>query len=140
MMKKTLVISVLTSGLLLAASSGFAADEVTTQEQAKVQNQVEEQVQVKDQVQKKERIYGSQLMTPQERVEHRKKLRSAKTAEERERIRAEHHEAMKIRAQERGVTLPDAPPERGMGMGTGSGARLRDGSGPSGGSGQNRGR
>jgi hypothetical protein len=134
MMKKTLVMSVLTSGLLLAASPGFAAEEVTAQEQVK------EQVQVKDQAQKKEQIYGSQMMTSQERVEHRKKIRAAKTAEERERIRAEHHEAMKIRAQERGVTLPDVPPERGTRTGTGSGARLRDGSGPSGGSGQNRGR
>ena len=140
MMKRTLVMSVLTSGLLLAASASYAADEVIAQEQVKVQEQVKEQVQVKDQVQKKEQIYGSQMMTSQERTEHRNKLRAAKTTEERERIRAEHHEAMKIRAQERGVALPDAPPERGTGMGAGSGARLRDSSGPSGGNGQNRGR
>jgi len=140
MMKKTFVISVLTSGLLLVASSGFAADELTTQDQVKVQNQAKEQVQVKDQVQKNEKIYGSQMMTSQERMEHRKKLRSAKTAEERQRVRAEHHEAMKIRAQERGVTLPDVPPAGGMGMGAGSDTRLRDGSGPNGSSGQNRGR
>jgi hypothetical protein len=116
MMKRTLVMSVLTSGLLLAASSSYAADEMTTQEPVKVQ------LQTKDQVQKKEQIYGSQMMTSQERVEQRKKMRAAKTTEDRERIRAEHHEAMKMRAQERGVTLPDTPPDGGMRMGAGSGS------------------
>ena len=116
MMKRTLVMSVLTSGLLLAASSSYATDEMTTQEPVKVQ------LQTKDQVQKKEQIYGSQMMTSQERVEQRKKMRAAKTTEDRERIRAEHHEAMKMRAQERGVTLPDTPPDGGMGMGAGSGS------------------
>jgi len=67
-------------------------------------------------------IYGSQLMTVQERAEHRNKMRAAKTAEERERIRAEHHEQMKVRAKERGVTLPDVPPAgRGPGAGPGPG-------------------
>lgn len=112
MMKRTLVMSVLTSGLLMAVSSGFAADEIAVQEQVKEQTQAKEQVQAKEKVQKNEQVYGSQMMTSQERIEHRKKMRAAKTAEERERIRAEHHEAMKIRAQERGVTLPDAVPER----------------------------
>ena len=116
MMKRTLVMSVLTSGLLLAASSSYATDEMTTQEPVKVQ------LQTKDQVQKKEQIYGSQMMTSQERVEQRKKMRAAKTTEDRERIRAEHHEAMKMRAQERGVNLPDTPPDGGMGMGAGSGS------------------
>ena len=116
MMKRALVMSVLTSGLLLAASSSYATDEMTTQEPVKVQ------LQTKDQVQKKEQIYGSQMMTSQERVEQRKKMRAAKTTEDRERIRAEHHEAMKMRAQERGVTLPDTPPDGGMGMGAGSGS------------------
>ncbi len=76
------------------------------------------------------------MMTSQERVEQRKKMRAAKTTEDRERIRAEHHEAMKIRAQERGVKLPDAPPEGGMGMGPGSGG----GAGLGTGSGRNRGK
>lgn len=126
-MKRTLLMSVLTSGLLLVASSSYAADAVNTQETAREQEQIKEKVQVKDEAQKKEQIYGSQMMTAQERVEHRTKMRTAKTAEERERIRAEHHEAMKIRARERGVTLPDAPPERGVRMGIGAGSG--DGSG-----------
>ena len=58
-------------------------------------------------------IYGSQIMTPQERAEHRDRMRAARTAEEREQVRAEHHERMVERAKERGVTLPDEPPMRG---------------------------
>ena len=65
--------------------------------------------------QKQEWIYGSQLMTRQERSEHRAKMRAAKTPEEREQIRKEHHERMKERARERGVTLPDEPPDGGGG-------------------------
>ncbi len=62
-------------------------------------------------------IYGSELMTAQERTEHRDRMRAAKTPEEREQIRAEHHERMQARAKERGVTLPDQPPmRRGPGM------------------------
>lgn len=62
-------------------------------------------------------VYGSQLMTNQERIEHRNKLRAAKTAEEREQIRLQHHEQMQQRAKEQGVTLPDTPPARGRGQG-----------------------
>lgn len=39
-------------------------------------------------------IYGSQMMTQQERIEHRNRMRAAKTLEEREQIRAEQHEQM----------------------------------------------
>lgn len=66
-------------------------------------------------------IYGSQLMTPQERRDYRLRMRNAKTADERNSIRLEHHEAMKARAAERGLSLPDAPPARGAGMGPGGG-------------------
>jgi hypothetical protein len=62
-------------------------------------------------------IYGSQLMTNQERIEHRNQLRAAKSAEEREQIRLRHHEQMQLRAKERGVALPDTPPAQGGGMG-----------------------
>lgn len=92
--------------------------------------------------QTQERIYGSQLMTQQERNEHRAQMRQAKTPEERERIRAEHHERMKERARERGITLPDVPPAtpgRGMGQGgmgqggMGQGGMGQGGMGPGGG-------
>jgi hypothetical protein len=69
-------------------------------------------------------IYGSQLMTQQERTAYRSQMRQAKTAEERERLRLEHHRQMQARAQERGVTLPNEPPpapRHGMGMGPGGG-------------------
>lgn len=64
-------------------------------------------------------IYGSQLMTKQERIEHRNKLRAAKTVEERDQVRLQHHEQMQLRAKEKGVTLPDAPPATGGGQGRG---------------------
>ena len=77
-----------------------------------------------------DRIYGSQLMTRQERSDYRDRMRNAKTAEEREAIRAENHKLMSERAKERGVTLPDEPPAAGMGGGMGRGM------GPGGGMGQ----
>lgn len=74
-----------------------------------------------DETQAKESVYGSQLMTQKERTEYRSKMRDAKSAKEREKIRAEHHEQMKVRAKEKGVTIPDEPPARGKGMGMGAG-------------------
>lgn len=76
-------------------------------------------------------IYGSQMMTTQERQAYRERMRTAKTVEERERIRQEHHEQMVVRARERGITLPDQPPVRGGGMGPGPGPG--PGRGPGGG-------
>jgi hypothetical protein len=81
------------------------------------------------QSQTQDRIYGSQLMTSEERDAYRAKMRAAKTQAERNRIRADHHDAMQARAKERGVTLPDRPPasaraaprSQGNGMGPGSG-------------------
>lgn len=82
-----------------------------------------------------EQIYGSQLMTTQERMEHRQNLQSASSEDERERIRQEHHERMKIRAREKGVSLPDEMPARGKGMGQGMGNGQGRGMGPGDGSG-----
>lgn len=86
-----------------------------------------------DMTRDQDHIYGSQLMTQQERNEHRAKMREAKTAEERERIRAEHHKQMQERARERGITLPDEPPampsHRGMGSGGGMGGGMGSGGG-----------
>lgn len=74
-----------------------------------------------------EPIYGSQMMTNQERMEQRTKMNAAKTAQEREQVRLEHHEQMQLRAKERGLSLPDTPPAQGAGM--------RQGMGPGGGMG-----
>lgn len=62
-------------------------------------------------------VYGHQLMTDQERLEYRNKMRSFKTQKERDEFRAEHHKLMQDRAKEKGVTLPDEPPMRRGGMG-----------------------
>lgn len=83
-------------------------------------------------------IYGSQLMTNQERMEHRTKMNAAKTVQEREQVRLEHHEQMQLRAKERGVTLPDTPPAQGRGMrqGMGAGGGMGSGGGMGGGRGR----
>ena len=84
-------------------------------------------------LQQSDRIYGSQLMTGQERAEHRSRMLSAGSAEEREQIRREHHEKMRLRAEERGMLLPDEPPARGRGMGRQGGVtRFYDGAMPAG--------
>ena len=81
------------------------------------------------QTQKQETIYGSQLMTQKERREYRLKMREAKTVEQREQIRAEHHKLMQERAKERGVKLPDVPPAQGMHQGIGPGGGMGPGGG-----------
>jgi hypothetical protein len=78
-----------------------------------------------------ETVFGSQLMTQQERNEHRLRMQSANTAAERETVRAEHHERMLERARQQGVTLPETPPAQGTGRGMGGGR----GTGPGGGMG-----
>ncbi len=74
-------------------------------------------------------IFGSQLMTQQERTEYLMKMRSAKTPAEQERIRSEHHQRMLERAKARGLTLPGEPPARGGAMGQG-GRGMGPGGGP----------
>ncbi|MDX9709196.1 MAG: hypothetical protein RBT64_06545 [Trichloromonas sp.] len=80
-----------------------------------------EQVQTREETQVREEVYGSQLMSPEERNAYQTRMRAAENGEERERIRAEHHERMKIRAREQGLSLPDEPPAHGMHKGMGSG-------------------
>lgn len=110
------LLALVATGVMLPT---LAAEQTRTKDQAQAPDQIRDQD-----------IYGSRLMTVQERNEYRKRMREAKTMEERERIRGEHHEQMKVRAKERGVTLPDEPPAgRGPGMGPGPG----DGMGPGGG-------
>ncbi len=61
---------------------------------------------------------GSQLMTPQERAEHRAKMQSLPPAE-REAYRAQHHEKMKKRAAAQGKTVPNQPTPGGLHPGLG---------------------
>lgn len=107
MMKRMLTAFTLAAALPLSSGLGWAADPEPAQEKAPMQ--------------KEEQVYGSQLITPQERAEHRAKMRAAKTAEEREQIRKEQHKLMQERAKARGLTLPDEPPAMGGGMGPGGG-------------------
>ena len=83
-----------------------------------------------DQAQAQVQIYGSQLMTAAERTEYQSKMRALKTDKERDAFRLDHHDKMKVRAAEKGVTLPSTPPavgagpkpNSGLGVGTGMGA------------------
>ncbi|UUC91647.1 MULTISPECIES: hypothetical protein [Comamonas] len=89
-----MITSVITAALSVSVGAAFAADQ-------------------------QEPIYGSQLMTEQERNEYRIKMRAAATVQEKEQIRKEHHERMKERAKAQGIKLADEPPVRGGGMGPG---------------------
>ena len=64
-------------------------------------------------------MYGYQLMTEQERAEHRATMRSFNTEAEREAYRRQHHEMMQERARAQGVSLPDEPMPKGQGRGQG---------------------
>lgn len=99
MKRKMLVLTTLVSALSVFAGT------VVAQNQAPVQD----------------RVYGSQLMTQQERFEYHNRLRAARTAQERNQIRNEHHQQMRARARAQGMQLPDMPPARGGGMGPGRG-------------------
>lgn len=82
---------------------------------------------------KSEPIYGYRMMSDQERNDYREKMRSARSAGERQSIRDEHRKQMQSRAKERGVTMPDTP--RGPGAGIGPGAGMGPGPGMSPGAG-----
>jgi len=58
---------------------------------AMAQEQESEQEQEMEHEREREQVYGSQLMTKQERLEYSKKMREAASEQERETIRAEHH-------------------------------------------------
>jgi len=109
MIKRTVIVSVVVGIVSLLPALSMAAEQERTQVQTQMQHQEQEQ------------IYGSQLMTQEEMAEHRAKMRSLKTNEERQAYRLEHHKMMQERAKEQGITLPDEPPAMGGGMGMGSG-------------------
>jgi hypothetical protein len=87
-----------------------------------------------------QQVYGWQLMTAEERAKHRQTMRSLNTFEEREAYRLEHHKMMQQRAHEKGITLPDAPMQRGKGMGPGGGRGMGPGMGKGVGSGNQQGK
>ena len=79
--------------------------------------------------QEPERVYGSELMTPQERSAYQDHMRALKTQQEHDAYRMEHHKEMQKRAKAQGKTLPDMPPP-GRGPGTGPGMGQGKGTGP----------
>ena len=109
-MKHRTIVSGLAAMLLLTAGVVVAADQERDRER--------DQKQIKTQ-----QTTGSQLMTDEERQEHRAKMQDAGSKEEREKIRAEHHEEMQERAREQGRTIPDKPRGGGMGGVVGGGRR-----------------
>lgn len=115
---KHLTLTLAATAMTMAiGGQSIAADQVKDRVQTETQTQTQSQLQVQDQ----ERIYGSQLMTEQERNEYRNQMRALKTEQEREAFRKEHHEKMKVRAKAQGAALPDEPPAQGKGMGPGLG-------------------
>jgi hypothetical protein len=82
-----------------------------------------------DQAQAQVQIYGSQLMSPAERTEYQTKMRALKTDKERDAFRLDHHDKMKVRAAEKGVTLPNSPPAAGTGPKATTGQGVGPGSG-----------
>jgi 1,2-phenylacetyl-CoA epoxidase catalytic subunit len=114
-MKRALICSTVIAALFsTAASVAIATDK--DRDQGRLQAQ--------------DRVYGSQLMTRQERNEYDALMNAAKTGKERDQIRQAHQEQMKERAKQRGVTLPDETPAYGKTQGMGSGGGM---GGPGGG-------
>jgi hypothetical protein len=83
-----------------------------------------------------ETIFGQHMMTQQEMADHRARMHAAKTPEEREKVRQEHHQQMVERAKQRGIALPEQPMGppvgAGQGMGKGMGMGMGRGMGPPG--------
>lgn len=98
-MKKSLLASMVVTGLALVMNCSLAANVQTDSKSASTPP-----------------MYGSQLMTPAERAEQHNKMCAAKTDEEREQIRKEHHDRMQERAKAKGVTLPEMPMNKNMGQ------------------------
>ena len=94
MLKKILTIAILLNAL--PASTSWSIEEMWARDQTA------------EQAREREHIYGSELMTEQERTEYLMKMHAAPNAEEREKIRSEHHALMQARARARGVTLPES--------------------------------
>ena len=119
--KRSVLITCSTCIFFCITAIAFADDQ--DQLKTKIQEQTLEQIKKQDQA--RDRIYGSQLMTKQERAEYNAHMRNKKTQQEREAYRFEHHNKMQERARERGLELSDTPPQ----MGEGKGKRMNTGGG-----------
>ena len=97
-----LAVMLLAGGLLATGHSALAQPGDRDQEQQRQRDQ----------------IYGSQLMTEQERNEYRDKMRSMHTEQDRAALREQHHEEMRKRAQSMGMELPEQVPDAAGKKGT----------------------
>jgi len=111
--------------LILFSGSLYAADKDQDRDRVRDQDKDVQQLQDQDRdqtrLQDKDMIYGYDLMTVQERTQYHNKMRSLKTEQERTAFRQEHHQQMTVRAKERGVTIPEIPPQRMMNQNMGGG-------------------
>lgn len=116
-MKKSLVITAIATFLVLSNGSVIAEEKAMSKDKLQTTTQ--------------ETVRGSQLMTQEEREEFRNKMRSATSAEERQKIQKEHHERMRARAKERHLKMSEEPPFDGMrgNMRDGTGAGMGQGGG-----------
>jgi len=101
-------------GAVLAVAVLIPGSAVLAQEEGKPL-QAQEQMQTQEQA--REQVYGWELMTEEERLQHQEKMRTMTTEEERNRYQQEHHEKMQERAKQQGVELPAGPMPHGKGMG-----------------------
>ena len=99
-----IIISVSTAAVMLAAAMDTAGQQ-QTQQRDQVQSRTQERSG------KREIIPGSELMTSKEREDYRRRYAAAKTEADKEKVRADHIEAMQERARVRGLQLvvPAAP-------------------------------
>ena len=84
MMKRTLIMSTLAATLFLTTGLATAADP--------------------------QQVYGGPLMTQQEMYEFHGRMRNARTPQERDQIRNQHHQLMQARAKAQGYSIPELPP------------------------------
>lgn len=100
----------------LAAGFATASSIAVGDEQTQNREQTRQQIQGT--------FFGPQLLSEDEQVAYRARIRNVKTPEEREVIREEHYQLMKARAKEKGGTLPEKRPLVGGGMGNIFGPQL----------------
>lgn len=129
-MKKLLGVSILTGALLATGNFTYAQDQQRDQDREQLQDQ--DMSPDRDRDRDQDQIYGSHLMTEEERLQYREQMRSTATEAEREQIRNEHHERMLERAKERGITIPEDMPHGDYRMGPNKDGMGVGGMGPGG--------
>lgn len=100
-----ILVSLGTAAVMLAAAIDVAGQQTRAREQAETRTQ--------ERAGKREIIPGSELMTPKEREDYRRRYAAAKTDAEKEKVRAEHIQAMQERARLRGLELALPAPRKG---------------------------